>query len=90
MVYQKRKMPVLLFGNKLDLCAKGDGREVCEEAAACVQQIKGVVSEGSGFIDHSFEKGLKELLKSKSRGNLDYFCEDIVFEGEEKARDCCC
>lgn len=28
------------------------------EVASVMQGVKGVISEGSGFIDHSFQKGL--------------------------------
>lgn len=51
-------MPILLFGNKLDLCGREGGREVKDEAKGIMEGLQGILAEGSGFIDSSFEKGL--------------------------------
>jgi hypothetical protein len=63
-IYQRRRLPVLLFGNKLDLCPKGQGREVNQEVNGVMAGIDGIIAEGSGFIDFSFQRGLEQLLKS--------------------------
>ena len=58
MIYERKKLPILLFGNKLDLCGKGEGREVKGEADELMKKVDGLLVEGSGFIDCSFERGL--------------------------------
>jgi hypothetical protein len=53
-IYQKKKLPLLLFGNKLDLCGKGEGREVSNEVETVMKGVEGFAWEGSGFVGQSF------------------------------------
>ena len=54
MVYERKRVPLLLFGNKLDLCGKAGGRDVHGEAQSVMEGAQGVLAEGSAFVDSSF------------------------------------
>jgi len=43
-----------LFGNKLDLCFKNEGREVKGEEIELMKKIRGMSKIGSGLVDNSF------------------------------------
>lgn len=64
-LYQIKKFPVFLFGNKLDLCYNNEGREVKGEDIEFMKDIQGITKIGSGFVDSTFESGLVELAQSK-------------------------
>ena len=55
-----------------------------------IKRVVGVSKIGSGLVDSSFEKGLIELIQSMFPIISEHLITDIVFEGEENTRPCCC
>lgn len=85
-VYQKKRIPVLLFGNKLDVCGKGVGREVGREVESVMIGIEGIMGEGSGLVDGSLENYLKELIKSNTDDMKNIFVRVLYLRERRKLK----
>ena len=51
---ERKRVPLLLFGNKLDLCSKNGGRDVHDEVKSVMKDVQGIIAEGSAFVGSSF------------------------------------